>query len=388
VSATAPAPAPAPVTPRTARGVAQHFADAIAPAERFCSRAHRAWAFVFASLTGAIGGGLANEGIAGRLPGQWRFELLLGTLLLAAAATFASILLARAWRDLHASRELLKIATGNLATAFDALLEANRSLTETADARDRALQHLQSAIREREAFLASVSHDLKSPLTLVKGHAELLAKHVRGAEPFDRERIERGLERIAAGSNRATAMIDELLWLARLAMDQQIDLKRERVDLVALARRASFELSETTTRHRILVRSAAPSVEGLWDEARLERVLTNLLSNAVKYSPGGGEIWIDVGVDDAGQSAIMTVTDQGVGIPAADLPHIFERFYRGENVGETIPGTGIGLAGARYVTEAHGGTITVESRAGEGSAFTVRLPLELPHPGLVDSAVA
>jgi signal transduction histidine kinase len=121
------------------------------------------------------------------------------------------------------------------------------------------------------------------------------------------------------------------------------------------------------------VRSAQDQILGQWDSARLRRVLNNLLGNAVRYSPGGGHITVDLSVQDG--MAVLTVADQGVGIPPEDRPHVFERFRRGSNVEGRIAGTGIGLADVLQVVEQHGGTVTVESEVGRGSTFTVRLPL-------------
>ena len=106
-------------------------------------------------------------------------------------------------------------------------------------------------------------------------------------------------------------------------------------------------------------------------------MLANVLSNAVKYSPNGGTITVSVSREDhpPGPRAVVTVRDQGLGIPAADLPRVFERFHRGQNVVGQIRGTGIGLSGSRQIVEQHGGTIGVESQEGAGATFTVRLPL-------------
>jgi signal transduction histidine kinase len=123
------------------------------------------------------------------------------------------------------------------------------------------------------------------------------------------------------------------------------------------------------------VEAAEDELVGLWDTMRLARVLGNLLDNAIKYSPAGGTITVALGRDERAEGAwaMLAVRDQGMGIPAADLPHIFERFHRGSNVVGRI--AGIGLATARQIVEQHGGTITVESRPNKGSTFTVRLPL-------------
>jgi signal transduction histidine kinase len=115
----------------------------------------------------------------------------------------------------------------------------------------------------------------------------------------------------------------------------------------------------------------------MWDQARLERVVGNLISNAVKYSPDGGEVILSLGREDSasGASAVLSVRDEGIGIPPEDLSRVFDRFYRGTNVVGHIAGTGIGLAGARQLVEQHGGSMAVESTPGAGSTFVVRLPL-------------
>ena len=128
-------------------------------------------------------------------------------------------------------------------------------------------------------------------------------------------------------------------------------------------------------RHSIRVEVAEDLLAEV-DPTRIARAVANLLGNAIKYSPAGGEIAVTLTRED--DSAVLAVRDQGIGIPAADLPRIFERFHRGSNVAGQIAGAGIGLAGARQIVEQHGGAITVESREGAGSTFTVRLPLEPP----------
>ncbi len=131
-------------------------------------------------------------------------------------------------------------------------------------------------------------------------------------------------------------------------------------------------------RHRIRVETMAATMTGELDLFRLERVLDNLISNAIKYSPGDGDITLRLREDCEGDGApgavILEVEDHGLGVPTADLPHLFERFHRAGNVGATA-GTGLGLVGARQSVEQHGGTIAVDSREGTGTKVTVRLPL-------------
>jgi len=129
----------------------------------------------------------------------------------------------------------------------------------------------------------------------------------------------------------------------------------------------------------IIIQTTLDELVGLWDIARIERVLINLLSNAIKYSPQGGEICIEImqefSADRSDGWAILRVQDQGIGIPADDLPYIFEPFRRSKNSEHRFSGTGIGLTSTRQIVVQHGGTINVVSKEGEGTTFTVRLPL-------------
>ena len=125
--------------------------------------------------------------------------------------------------------------------------------------------------------------------------------------------------------------------------------------------------------HGIQVEDSQPRLIGNWDAGRLERVLANVLGNAIKYSAAGRAIRVRVDQEDG--MAVLAVQDQGIGIPAADLPHVFERFHRAGNVSGRTPGTGLGLASARQIVEQHGGMIMVESQEGAGSTVTIRLPL-------------
>lgn len=132
-----------------------------------------------------------------------------------------------------------------------------------------------------------------------------------------------------------------------------------------------------SSRHLLRLESSVPELIGAWDGSRLERVLGNLVDNAIKYSPAGGEVVMRLTRHGEGEHAWaeLSIQDQGVGIPANEIPYMFERFRRGTNVSGTIRGTGLGLFGARSIVRQHGGEITVESEEGVGSTFTLRLPL-------------
>lgn len=227
--------------------------------------------------------------------------------------------------------------------------------------------------------LASISHDLRNPLTVVKAMAHLLR---RRAERTDTESIVgrlEGLASIEAAVARADAMLDELLDAARLQAGSLIELARCPTDIVALSQKAVREHQQLAPCHCIRFATDLPVLVGDWDATRLSRVLHNLLGNAVKYSPNGGDIWVTLERSDAegAMCVFLRVEDGGIGIPPADLNRIFARFHRAENVGQ-IPGTGLGLANVRQIVEAHGGGITVTSAEGQGTTVTVRLPFRDP----------
>ena len=228
----------------------------------------------------------------------------------------------------------------------------------------------------QEEFLSALAHDLKNPLTTVRGQTQLLLRRLQRGEPPDSERLTTSLEGVDSAAARMARLIDELSDVMRLRAGQEIELQRKAIDLVALARQAIEEHSRVTERHTIHLESDAAELIGIWDGPRLERVLANLLGNAIKYSPAGGEITVRIARE--GDAALLSVADRGVGIPTADQGLIFERFRRAGNV-ERFAGSGIGLAGAKRIVELHGGTIAVASAEGVGSTFTVRLPIVVPE---------
>lgn len=253
----------------------------------------------------------------------------------------------------------------------------------------RAFEQLQ------QEFLDGVAHDLRNPLTTIKGQAQLLWRQARRHGAIDPDRLASGLQTIESGVSQMTAQIAELQDVARLRTGRPLELQTAPTDLLWLVQEAVAGVAQTSERHQIRVHppeGASGQIIGRWDPVRLRRVLDNLLGNAVKYSPAGGEIDVTITFDphhrpgDApdgpgGPWVHLSVRDRGVGIPEGDLSLVFERFRRGSNVAGRIRGTGIGLAGARQIVEQHGGAITVASREGEGSTFTVSLPLTVASAG-------
>ena len=247
--------------------------------------------------------------------------------------------------------------------------DAMRAMSHAVAVREDELRY---ALRTRDEFLSSVAHELKTPLTSIKGYSQLLERALSDGR-LDPDAIRASLSRIDLATRRMNSTVDELLELTRSRLGGTPDLVKAKVDLTELAHAVAREVGATSSRHTLRVDTAEAAVVGEWDRARIERVLQNLLSNAVKYSPDGGEVVLRVGTD--GDAAVIEVRDPGIGIPAADLERIFVRFYRGSNVTGRISGTGIGLTLVHQIVEQHGGDVAVESQAGHGSTFRVRLPL-------------
>jgi PAS domain S-box-containing protein len=246
------------------------------------------------------------------------------------------------------------------------------------------------AARERDELLAYIAHDLKNPLTALLGATQLLQRRLRTPAALDVERLQRGLGTIEQTAARLAAQLNELQDVASLQAGQPLELQWHSIDLVALVERVVSIRQAATEQHKIRLETSLTELPCICDPFRIERVVSNLLGNAVKYSPQGGEISVRITreMDDAGEGVIIGVDDQGMGVPASDLPHIFERFYRGQNV-DGQSGTGLGLASAQAIIQQHGGEVSIASELGVGTVVTVRLPLRpAGTPPRADSVVA
>jgi heavy metal sensor kinase len=241
-----------------------------------------------------------------------------------------------------------------------------RRLTETLNA---MLGRIEISVKRITQFTADASHDLRTPVAVVRATAEITLRRPRTAAEY-----RDALSRILDTSVETSELLENLLTLARAdagvaAMDMRL------VDLAAYVRKAKERaviLSADKTLHFTARMPAGP----VWvraDAIAIDRLLLILVDNAVKYTPAGGRCEIELS-QDRGQADI-TVRDSGIGISEGDLPSIFERFVRADRARSSeTPGAGLGLAIARWITEMHGGTIGVESKIGAGSVFRVRLP--------------
>ena len=245
---------------------------------------------------------------------------------------------------------------------------------------DNARLHhdLEEALRAREAFFAAITHDLRNPLSSMTLWIDTLALASEGlaSRAQNAAVLNRAVERLQDLVSRSITLVDEVMDIARLDAGRPVALARSDTDLFELCR-AAMEARQGQSDHDFRLEAEESGLRGDWDANRLRRVLENLLDNAIKYSPGAPPIAVRLSREDSdGQRwAKIQVEDHGVGIPAADLPGIFERFHRGRNVAQRPGGAGLGLWGSRLIVEQHGGTLSVTSQEAEGSTFTVRLPI-------------
>lgn len=250
-----------------------------------------------------------------------------------------------------------------LADQAAVVLESRALIDDVARMRAR-----EEATRLKEDFLSAAAHDLKTPLTTVVAQAEFLErKALRDpAAPQDLQ----GLQRIVRESKRLASLVTDLLDAARLEQGRLV-AEREPVDLGTLV--TEVIARQPAGRHAVEV-DVRGAIVGTYDRRRIEQLVDNLLENARKYSPDPTPVCVTVWQHDG--EARISVSDHGIGIPAADLPGIFERFSRASNVDDRrFHGMGLGLYICRGIVEEHGGRIWAESQMGKGSTFHVALPL-------------
>jgi signal transduction histidine kinase len=273
--------------------------------------------------------------------------------------------------------DLLAIA-GNQIGQFIGRKRAEEERAELLVREQAALADAEAAIRMRDQLVASVSHDLKNPLAAISGQVQVLQLlATRGRDELPPERLLGSLDAISGTAKRMATLINELLDAVHLQAGLQVELRRRPTDLTNLAQQVVTNHQQATETHSLRFDGTQSGPIGEWDPERLVRVLDNIVSNAIKYSPNGGDILVEVARDRGW--GVLSVQDQGVGIPTADLPHVFERYQRARNVSAKFAGTGLGLAGAKDLIELHGGSISVTSVEGVGSKFVIRLPLTRPR---------
>ncbi|MDR7306342.1 PAS domain S-box protein [Rhodoferax saidenbachensis] len=231
-----------------------------------------------------------------------------------------------------------------------------------------ALEQQKELNELRSRFVAMTSHEFRTPLATILSSAELLKYYGDRMPAADKIDV---IQTIENGVQRMTRMLDRVLLLGK-AEAQMLEFKPTLLDLVALGHTL---VEDAKTQHpdcrcTLVTDFEVQPATGLYDEKLLGHIFGNLLSNAMKYSPQGGEVRFSMWRE--ADQVVMQVSDQGIGIPTEEIPHLFESFHRASNVGE-IQGTGLGLAIVKNSVDLHGGSIHVASAAGQGTSFTVRL---------------
>ena len=243
------------------------------------------------------------------------------------------------------------------------------------EAFNQTLERLETLFTSQQRFLADVSHELRTPLTVIKGNVDLM----RRMQELDEE----SLTSIDQESGRLTRLVGGLLLLAQ-AESGTVSLSMKPVELDTLLLEVFQEMKVLAGEKVKLHLTEIDQIQVNGDRDRLKQVLLNLMGNAIQYTPKDGDIYMSLG--KISKQARLIIRDTGPGIPAEDLPHIFERFYRAEKSrtrGKTT-GFGLGLSIAHWIVEKHAGRIEVDSQEGQGTTFCIWLPLMSDQPADVD----
>ncbi len=231
----------------------------------------------------------------------------------------------------------------------------------------RDITHFRQADELKSTFVSVISHELKTPLALIKGYVSTLR---REDARWDRAIVKESLAVIEEEADRLAELVENLLDASRLQANS-LAIKHSDVLLPDLARRTAERMQTQTGQHTIVCDFPTDFPVILADESRMNQVLTNLIGNAIKYSPSGE---IKVSSQVRPDIVIVCVSDQGPGIAQADIPHVFDRFYRSTDAARNTKGAGLGLYLTRSIIEAHGGRIWVDSEFGKGARFCFLLP--------------
>ena len=254
----------------------------------------------------------------------------------------------------------------NKLAIFIELARRGREIRRQIDLRDQAA-------RIREEFLSIASHELRTPVTGIKGYAQLLLR-AQARNRLEPARLTRSLQAIDEATDRLTTLTQDLLDVSRIRLGQ-LPLRLQEIDLTELVRRIGYRYSDQLpARHELIVDLWAPVPPIQGDADRLEQVLSNLLENAIKYSPEGGVVRLELG--RSGDEIVLAVRDEGIGLPGDAAESIFRPFGRAPNASaRNLPGMGLGLYICQNIVERHGGRIVARS-AGEdlGTTFEITLP--------------
>jgi len=273
----------------------------------------------------------------------------------------------RAIRPIDAiSATAVRIANGDLSQRISTA-DTDNELGRLAGVLNSTFARLEAAFTQQARFTSDASHELRTPVSVILSQTQTALSRER-TSPEYRE----ALEACQRAARRMKALTESLLQLARLDAGQE-PMKRERFDLARVARECVELVRPLAAERGLQIHCQVSTLECVGDAERLGQVITNLLTNAIHFNRDQGEVRLSARTEDG--AVLLTVADTGQGIPAEDIPHLFERFYRVDKSRSRIQGrNGLGLAICKAIVEAQGGTIEVASQVGVGSICTVRLP--------------
>ncbi|WP_321475289.1 ATP-binding protein [uncultured Paludibaculum sp.] len=317
-------------------------------------------------LVAVVGRSIEDDRALMRRMGLWMLAVGVGIFLLGLAG--GGWVAARAIRPIQViSTTAQKISAGDLSQRID-VADTESELGQLAGVLNTTFARLDASFAQQARFTADASHELRTPVTVILTQAQACLTRERSPEEY-RETLE-ACERAAQRMRRLT---QSLLELARLDAGEE-PMRRERFDLGRVARESVELIAPLAGQRGIALETDLALAECLGDAEHIGRVVTNLLSNAIHYNCAGGTVTVAVRME--GDSGLLQVTDTGAGMSEEDQHHVFERFYRVDKSRARAEGrTGLGLAISKAIVDAHDGSIRVESTPGQGSTFSVRLPL-------------
>lgn len=299
-----------------------------------------------------------------------RLVVVLGIGLLALYIAFFP-LLRRATSELERRNRRLHAE----AAEREELLEAERSARSEAESIQRLLTEQNDRLREldrmKDEFVSLVSHQLRTPLTSIRGYVELMLEHDHDLTP---EQL-RFLGVVDRNAHRLLDLVNDLLFLAQVDAGR-LEIEHTEVDFAGLVRECVDTTRPIAASRGVTLESSVDVVPPLaGDASRLAQVLDNLVMNAIKFTPAGGRV--SVRLEATLESAVLTVEDTGLGMSPGDLEQVFERFYRSSRaIANAVPGSGLGLPIAKAIVDRHGGRISIDSREDHGTTVRLELPLE------------
>jgi heavy metal sensor kinase len=318
--------------------------------------------------SGAIAVGRSTTDIDESLAGLIRTLAIAGPLTLVLAGAGGIFLAQRALKPVdQITRTAHEIEESDLSRRIP--VQSKDELGRLASTLNQMIERLEKAFKRQQRFTSDASHELRTPLAVIQAESTLALNKERTANEY-----KQSLEIVSNESMLMAKVVDQLLTLARADSGKE-QLSFEEIDLSEL-------LAGVTAHAEILCRDKglefhSDRIETILvsgDRAKLRELFLNLLDNAIRYSPDGGKISLTL--RRAEEMVVISITDTGIGISEEDIPHIFERFYRVDKARSRVEnGAGLGLAICKYIAEIHGGRIEVVSRLGEGSTFSVWLPI-------------